>query len=134
MTDGTICTSLLSCCLSHNSIRLSWSCIFIALRLSLPGPSSEIDHDVVILFRAGFVSLVGIDTKMSAGRNVMLLSVIALILTLLDESHSLSTPVKVAPSTFSSNSRPTAIQPVDLILSSGFCAFARQAGDRTEQN
>lgn len=102
--------------------------------MSLPGPSSEIDHDVVILFRAGFVSLVGIDTKMSAGRNVMLLSVIALILTLLDESHSLSTPVKVAPSTFSSNSRPTAIQPVDLILSSGFCAFARQAGDRTEQN
>ena len=100
--------------------------------MSQQGPSSEIDPYEVILFTAGFVSLIGSDTEMSAGRNVMLLSVIALILTLLDESHSLSTPVKVAPSTFSSNSRPTAIQPVDLILSSGFCAFARQAGDRTE--
>ena len=119
--------------LSHDSIR--FDCLVLHLhctQLSQPRPSSEIDHNEVILVRAGFVSLLGSDTKMSAGRNVMLLSVIALILTLLDESHSLSTPVKVAPSTFSSNSRPTAIQPVDLILSSGFCAFARQAGDRTE--
>jgi NTE family protein len=42
-------------------------------------------------------------------------------------SSGLSTQVK-SPSLQNSNSLHTSVQPVDLILSSGFCAFARQAG------
>ena len=54
---------------------------------------------------------------------------LVIIAALLHQIHSLPTPVKPVLQPASAISKATAIQPVDLILSSGFCAFARQAGN-----
>ena len=53
-----------------------------------------------------------------------------LIVTFLADSNGLSTPVKAVTPPSVANIKAQTTQPIDLILSSGFCAFARQAGDK----
>ena len=53
-----------------------------------------------------------------------------LIVTFVADSNGLSTPVKAVAPSSAANIKGQTTQPIDLILSSGFCAFARQAGDK----
>ena len=48
---------------------------------------------------------------------------------LIDRSYSLSTPVRAAAQPKATSVVEVGTRPIDLILSSGFCAFARQAGN-----
>lgn len=54
---------------------------------------------------------------------------VGLTLMLIDRSHSLSTPVRAAAQPKATSVVEVGTRPIDLILSSGFCAFARQAGN-----